>query len=62
MGRIRKMVKRIIIGAAVGGLVGLGGNYLCVMTGSACLLMDNKAVAVILCALIGGLIGAVIRK
>ena len=56
------MVKRIIIGCCIGGLAGLGGSYLCAITGSACPLMDNKAVAVVLCSLIGGLAGAAVRK
>ncbi|MGB2600064.1 MAG: hypothetical protein WBD04_07870 [Candidatus Omnitrophota bacterium] len=56
------MVTRMIIGAVIGGLIGLGGNYLCALTGAACPLMDNKAIAVVLCALIGGLIGAAIYK
>ena len=46
------------MGAAIGGLIGLGANYLCVLTGGACPLMDNKVVAVVLWALIGGVFGA----
>jgi len=49
---------KIIIGIIAGGLVGLGGNYLCKITGGACPFLSSRIVAVILWALIGGLIGA----
>lgn len=56
------MLIRIIIGIVIGGLVGLGANYLCMATGAVCPLIDNRVVAIVLCALIGGLFGAVTGK
>jgi hypothetical protein len=56
------MIARMIIGAVIGGLIGLGSNYLCALTGAVCPLMGNKIIAVVLCALIGGLVGAAISK
>jgi len=51
------MVK-ILIGVILGALVGLGGNYLCKLTGGACPLMNSRLISIILWALIGGMIGA----
>jgi hypothetical protein len=53
------MLIRILIGAVVGGLIGLGGNYLCMLTGGACPLLNNRIVAIVLWTLIGALFGAV---
>ena len=52
------MFIRILIGAVIGGLLGLGGNYLCMLTGGACPMLSNKIAAIILCATIGAMIGA----
>ena len=53
-----KMAINILIGAAIGAGVGFGMNYLCHLTGGACPLMNNRFAAVVIWALIGGLIGA----
>ncbi len=52
------MLIRTLIGMVIGGLFGLGGNYMCMITGGACPLLSKKVIAVILCALIGGALGA----
>ena len=54
------MAVKIIIGAVVGGAIGFGMNYLCIMTGGACPLMKFKVTAIFVWALIGAMIGAVI--
>jgi len=56
------MIIRIIIGAVVGGLIGLAGNYLCTITGGACPLLKSRIVAVLIWALIGGMFGAMSGK
>ena len=53
------MLIRTIIGAIVGALIGLGGNYLCMLTGGACPLMNNKIVAIVLWTLIGAMFGVI---
>ena len=53
---------KIIIGAVIGGLIGLGANYLCMLTGGACPLMSNRIVAVIAWTLIGTAFGAMAGK
>jgi hypothetical protein len=53
------MVVRILIGVVVGGVIGLGANYVCILAGGTCPLMNNKIVAIVLWALLGGIIGAV---
>lgn len=52
------MIIRMLIGVIVGGLIGLGGNYLCMLTGGACPLLSKRIVAIILWAVIGGILGA----
>ena len=49
---------KIFLGVIIGALLGLGGNYLCRITGGACPLMSNKIISIILWALIGGMVGA----
>jgi hypothetical protein len=56
------MFIKILIGVVIGGLIGLGANYLCMLTGGACPLMNNKIVAILLWALIGGIFGAMAGK
>ncbi|MGB3113661.1 MAG: hypothetical protein WBC00_03455 [Candidatus Omnitrophota bacterium] len=56
------MLIRIIIGAVIGALIGLGGNYLCMLTGGACPLMNNRIVAVVLWTRIGAMFGASLGK
>ena len=48
---------KILLGIAIGALIGLGGNYLCKLTGGACPLLSNKIVSIALWALIGGVVG-----
>ncbi len=54
------MVTKIAIGAVIGGAIGFGMNYLCMMTGGACPLMKFKIVAIFVWALIGAAIGAAV--
>ena len=56
------MLVRILVGAFIGGFIGLGANYLCIMTGGACPLVNSRLIAVILFALLGGMFGASFRK
>lgn len=49
---------KILSGIAIGALLGLGGNYLCKLTGGACPLMSNKIISIALWAFIGGMVGA----
>ena len=53
-----KPAVKIAIGAVIGALIGLGGNYLCQITGGICPLLSNKIIAILLWALIGGMVGA----
>ncbi len=56
------MIKRILIGAAIGAAIGFGANYLCHLTGGTCLLMNDKVTAVLLGMCVGGLVGSVLGK
>ena len=49
---------KIIVGMIIGALIGLGGNYLCKITGGACPLMNSRIISVIIWTLIGGMAGA----
>ena len=55
------IVIRILAGLLIGAGIGFGANYLCHMTGGACPLMSNRLTAIVIWALIGGLIGASLR-
>ncbi|MDP8299313.1 MAG: hypothetical protein P9L88_05375 [Candidatus Tantalella remota] len=54
------MIKRILIGAAIGAAIGFGANYLCYLTGGTCLLMNDKLTSVLLGMFVGGLVGSVL--
>ena len=45
---------KIFLGVVIGALIGLAGNYLCMITGGACSLMNNRIISIILWALVGG--------
>ncbi len=49
---------KILIGAVVGALVGLGLNHLCKLTGGSCPLMGNIITSVIIWSVIGAIAGA----
>ena len=49
---------KIVIGAAIGGVIGFGLGYLGKCTSGACPLMSNPAVSTVLGALIGALLAA----
>lgn len=55
------IVIRILAGLLIGAGIGFGANYLCHLTGGACPLMSNRLTAIVIWALIGGLIGASLR-
>ena len=48
---------KILIGLIIGALIGLGGNYLCSITGGTCPLLSSRVMSIVLWALIGGMIG-----
>jgi hypothetical protein len=49
---------KILAGMIIGGLIGYGANYLCMITGGACPIAANKTVIVTLGIMAGGLISA----